>query len=166
MLYGLKQSPREWNTTVNNFMVGECSFVSQDEYEPNNIKKVYARPHRQQAREQFNSKWDMVYKFAVMSELFPLPDWIEALNCQFIYKRKRGHQGNGVKYKPRLTFQGYSQQFGVDFSDTYSQVVLTTTLCFVLALECLLSLQTTSLVITNSFLNAPLHIKVYINTPP
>ena len=140
--------------------------VSPDEQEPNTIKQAYARPDRQQWREAVDSEWDMVNKFAVLSEPMPLPDGTKALNCRWVFKRKRDHHGNVVKYKARLTPQGCFQHFGVDYSDTYAPVARMTTLRYVLALACLLSLQTTSLDFTNAFLNAPLHDDVYINAPP
>ena len=123
----------------------------------------YARPDRQQRRETVDAKWDMVNKFAVLSEPMPLPDGTKAVNWRWVFKWKRDHHGSVVNCKARLTPQGCFQHFGADYSDTYAPVARMTTLHYVLVLACLLSLQPTSLDFTNAFLNAQLHADVYIN---
>ena len=146
--------------------VGHSVSPDPDETEPNTIRQAYARPDRHQWREAVETEWEMVQKFNVLSEPMLLPAKTKALNCRWVFKRKRDHLGNVVKYKARLTPQGCFQHFGVDYSDTYAPVARMTTLRYVLALACLLNLSTTSVDFTNAFLNAPLHDDVYINAPP
>ena len=83
-----------------------------------------------------------------------------------MFKRKRDQHGRIIKYKARLTPQGCFQHFGVDYQDTYGPVARMATLRYVLALACLLQLQTSSCDFTNAFLNADLKEDVYLNAPP
>ena len=77
--------------------------VSPDEQKPSTIKQAYARPDREQWRATVDSERDMVNKFAVLSETMLLPDGTKALNCRWVFKRKRDHHDNVVKYKARLS---------------------------------------------------------------
>ena len=140
--------------------------VSPEEKEPNTIKQAYSLPDRQQWREAVEIEWNMVNKFNVLSDPIPAPAGSKPLNCRWVFKRKRDHLGNVIKYKARLTPQGCFQHFGIDYGDTYAPVARMTTLRYVLALASLLHLQTTSVDFTNAFLNAPLDEDVYINAPP
>ena len=95
-----------------------------------------------------------------------LPSGAKALNCRWVFKRKRYQFGNVIEYKARLTLQGCFHYFGVDYADTYAPVARMCTLRYVLALACLLGLHTSSCDFTNAFLNAELKEDVYINAPP
>jgi hypothetical protein len=140
--------------------------VKPDEPEPNTIKQAYALPDRGKWREAVDTEMDMIKHFNVFSFPMLLPSGAKALNCRWVFKRKRDQFGNVVKYKARLTPQGCFQHFGVDYADTYAPVARMCTLRYVLALATLLGLQTSSCDFTNAFLNAELKEDVYINAPP
>jgi hypothetical protein len=140
--------------------------VKPDESEPNTIKQACALPDRDKWREAVDTEMDMIRHFNVFSFPMLLPPGAKALNCRWVFKRKRDQFGNIVKHKARLTPQGCFQHFGVDYADTYAPVARMCTLRYVLALACLLGLQTSSCDFTNAFLNAELKEDVYINAPP
>ena len=140
--------------------------VSPDEREPNTIKQAFALPDRAKWREAVEAELDQIKQFNVFSEPMPLPPGKQALPSRWVFKRKRDHLGNIVKYKARLTPQGCYQHFGSDYADTYAPVARMATLRYVLALACLLGLQTSSCDFTNAFLNAELQEDVYVDAPP
>ena len=140
--------------------------VSPDDKEPNTIKQAYALPDRDKWREAVEIELDMLRQFNVFSPPMQLPRGAKPLSSRWVFKRKRDHLGNVVKYKARLTPQGCYQHFGVDYADTYAPVARMATLRYVLALACLLNLKTSSCDFTNAFLNAELKEDVYVNAPP
>ena len=142
------------------------SGVTPEEKEPNTIKQAYALPDRDKWREAVEAELEMIRQFNVFSEPMPLPPGAIPLSSRWVFKRKRDHLGNVIKYKARLTPQGCYQHFGVDYSDTYAPVARMATLRYVLALACLLHLRTSSCDFTNAFLNAELKEDVYVNAPP
>ena len=142
------------------------SGVTPEEKEPNTIKQAYALPDRDKWREAVDAEMEMIRQFNVFSDPMPLPQGAIPLTSRWMFKRKRDHLGNVIKYKARLTPQGCYQHFGVDYSDTYAPVARMATLRFVLALACLLQLRTSSCDFTNAFLNAELKEDVYISAPP
>ena len=140
--------------------------VVPDDSEPNTIRQAYALPDRDKWRESVDVEMEMIRQFNVFSFPMLLPSGAKALNCRWVFKRKRDQFGNMIKYKARLTPLGCFQYFGVDYADTYAPVARMCTLRYVLALACLLGLQTSSCDFTNAFLNAELKEDVYINAPP
>ena len=134
--------------------------------EPNTIKQAYALQDRDKWREAVEAELEMIRQFNVFSPPMKLPKGAIPLNSRWVFKRKRDHLGNVIKYKARLTPQGCYQHFGIDYSDTYAPVARMATLRYVLALACLLRLQTSSCDFTNAFLNAELKEDVYLNAPP
>ena len=53
-------------------------------------------------------------------ELTNLPSNCKAIGNQWVYRVKRDAQGSVVKYKARLTAQGFSQVPGVDYQETFA----------------------------------------------
>ncbi|XP_037810037.1 uncharacterized mitochondrial protein AtMg00820-like [Lucilia sericata] len=52
-------------------------------------------------------------------KVVPLPEGRKAIGCKWIYKIKRGSDGEILKYKARLVAQGFSQKYGVDYDEVF-----------------------------------------------
>lgn len=59
-----------------------------------------------------NQVWDII-KF---------PNDVKAIECKWVFKRKRDSQGNIERYKERLVVKGFSQREGIDCTKTYSPI--------------------------------------------
>ncbi|XP_047309919.1 uncharacterized mitochondrial protein AtMg00820-like [Impatiens glandulifera] len=55
-------------------------------------------------------------------ELVDLPDGKKIIGLKWVYKVKYSEDGLIQKHKARLVAKGYSQQPGIDFSETYAHV--------------------------------------------
>ncbi|XP_020519404.1 uncharacterized protein LOC110006749 [Amborella trichopoda] len=63
-------------------------------------------------------------------DLVPLLKDKIAIGCRWIYKIKIKADGYIKCYKAQLVAKGYSQQFGIDFTETFAHVAHITTVCF------------------------------------
>ena len=71
-----------------------------------------------------NNTWDLV----------DLSDNKNCISVKWIYKTKLNVDGDVEKYKGRLVSQGFSQQPGIDYNETFAPVAILDTVRMVLAI--------------------------------
>ena len=52
-----------------------------------------------------------------------LPSNVYTLGGKWVYKIKRGPQGEVVRYKARWVVYGFEQREGIDFNETFASVI-------------------------------------------
>ncbi|KAM2961779.1 hypothetical protein FF1_031321 [Malus domestica] len=142
---------------------GGFSFIAaiKDVEEPSTFRTASTSPHWQSAmQEEFNA-----LKTQGTWELVPSPPNRTIIGSKWVYKVKKNPDGSISRYKARLVAQGFSQEPGIDYSETFSPVVRHTTVRLILSLAAINKWELRQLDIKNAFLHGDLQEEVYMKQP-
>jgi hypothetical protein len=99
-------------------------------------------------------------------ELTHLPANQNPIDLRWVFSYKLRADGNVERHKARLVAKGYTQQWGIDFFEVWAPTGRLAAYRCLLAHAAHLSLPAYLLDFKTTFLNGPLHEKIYVNQPP
>lgn len=99
-------------------------------------------------------------------ELVPRPNNRNVYGCKWLYKNKFHSNGSHRCCKSRLVAKGYIQQYGRDYTTTFSPLIKATTIRIVLDIALSMNRPIQQLDVNNAFLQGTLEDEVYMEQPP
>lgn len=87
------------------------------------------------------------------------------VGCRYTFKLKRNKNGEVSRYKARLVAQGFSQEPGVDFGETFAPVAKMLSLRIILAIAVKYNLIVEQADAVSAFLQANLEEEIFMRTP-
>ncbi|KAI0505062.1 hypothetical protein KFK09_016019 [Dendrobium nobile] len=97
--------------------------------------------------------------------LVPAPSTNSILGCKWTYRLKRDATGSITQHKARLVAQGFNQQQGLDYHETFSPVAKLPTIRILLTIATQRHWSLLQLDVTNAFLHGDLEEDVYMSQP-
>ncbi|CAM8902329.1 unnamed protein product [Rhodiola kirilowii] len=97
--------------------------------------------------------------------LVDLPPGHKALGNKWIFRKKRKVDGTIDKFKARLVIQGFRQNYGMDYFDTYAPVARISTIRLLIALASIHKLLVHQMDVKTAFLNGDLEEEIYMKQP-
>jgi hypothetical protein len=101
---------------------------------------------------EINNTWDLV----------DLPEGKNNIGVKWVYKTKLNEKGEDEKYKARLVAQGFSQQPGIDYNETFAHVERIDTVRMVLTIAAHNRWIMNHMNVKSTFLNGYLEEEVYV----
>ncbi|GKC36015.1 retrovirus-related pol polyprotein from transposon TNT 1-94 [Tanacetum coccineum] len=152
-------------------MAKELSAASAHEYlfvdflseeEPKKVFEAFKHPGwvdvMQEELKQFsrNKVWTLV----------PAPYAKTIIGSKWVFRNKRDKTGIVIKNKARLVAQGYNQQEGIDYDETFSPVARLEAIRIFLAFATYMNFTVYQMDVKSAFLNGKLKEEVYVKQPP
>ena len=103
-----------------------------------------------------NHTWDLV----------TLPPGKSVVGCKWIYKIKTHSNGSIERYKTRLIVKSFTQEYGVDYEETFTLVARISSIRALLAIAAASKLDIFQMDVKNAFLNRDLSEELYMQPPP
>ncbi|GJW63308.1 retrovirus-related pol polyprotein from transposon TNT 1-94 [Tanacetum coccineum] len=99
-------------------------------------------------------------------ELVPNPKDITRIETKWIIRNKLDKNSVVSRNKARLVAQGYNQQEGIDYDETYAPVAGLESIRILLAYACALDFKLFQMDVKSAFLNDFISEEVYVAQPP
>ncbi|GJR43002.1 retrovirus-related pol polyprotein from transposon TNT 1-94 [Tanacetum coccineum] len=98
-------------------------------------------------------------------ELVPNPKNMTIIGTKWVYRNKLDKNGVVSRNKARLVAQGYNQQEGIDYDETYAPVARLESIRILLAYACALDFRLFQMDVKSAFLNGFINEEVYVAQP-
>ncbi|KAH9779268.1 retrovirus-related pol polyprotein from transposon RE1 [Citrus sinensis] len=135
--------------------------TAHNSLEPSSVDEALADPKWQAAMQL---EYDALIQNKTWS-LVPMDPVHKLVGCKWVFRTKYNPDGSVSKYKARLVAKGFHQTAGVDYSETYSPVVKSSTVRVILSLAVMQGWNVRQIDINNAFLNGDLTEDVYMQQP-
>ena len=132
--------------------------------EPETVQEALNSPQNKLWQKAMKTEYDSLINNGVF-RLVELPEGHNVVDNKWVFKIKRNSDGSVQRYKARLVARGFSQQPGVDFSETFSPVTRYTSVRMLLAIANQLDLEVHQMDVQTAFLNGKLQEEIYMKQP-
>ena len=146
-------------SSIQNNIAFSC-FVSQ--IEPKKVEEALDDSHwllaMQEELNQFvrNDVWELV----------PKPKDTSIIGTKWVFRNKLDEDGKIVRNKARLVAQGYNQQEGIDYDETFAPVARLESIRMLLSFACHKNFKLCQMDVKSAFLNGVVNEQVYVKQAP
>ena len=97
-------------------------------------------------------------------DLVPRPKWFNIIGTKWVFRNKLNEQGEVVRNKARLVAQGYSQQEGIDYNETFAPVTRLESIRLLISFAVQNNITLYQMDVKSAFLNGYIEEEVFPST--
>ncbi|GJY20318.1 putative ribonuclease H-like domain-containing protein [Tanacetum coccineum] len=140
----------------------ECIFVDfLSEEEPKKVSEALQHPRWVDAMQDKLNQFDINKVWT----LVPAPYGKTIIGSKWVFRNKRDETGIVIKNKARLVAQGYNQQEGIDYDETFAPIAKLKAIRIFLAFSTYMNFIVYQMDVKSTFLNIKLKEEVYVKQP-
>ena len=139
-----------------------CFSTILSHYEPQSYAEASSNPIWQKAMDDELQALNKTHTW----DLVDLPNGKKAMGCKWVYKIKTHSDGSIDRYKARLVAKGFTQEYGIDYEETFAPVARLTSVRSLIAVAAVRRWELFQMDVKNAFLNGELTEEVYMSPPP
>lgn len=151
----------------NNLFASDCEMLLMAmmiNNEPEQYDDAVSCDNKKEWIEAMNDEYNSLTKNKTWY-LVNLPENKKAIDNRWVYKIKYSLNGEIDRYKARLVVRGVTQEYGVDYNETFSPVVKFSSLRTILAIAAALNLKLKQFDVKTAFLHSDLDEEIYMKQP-
>ncbi|XP_070008331.1 putative mitochondrial protein AtMg00820 [Nicotiana tabacum] len=95
-------------------------------------------------------------------KLIPKPDNVSVIRTKWVFRNKLNEDGKVIRNKARLVAQGYSQQEGVDYDETFTPVARLESIRILLVYASFKGFRLFQMDVKSAFLNGFIEEEVFV----
>ncbi|KAK2403016.1 hypothetical protein QL285_052490 [Trifolium repens] len=159
LILGNKESPRKTRPAYqqNDSLLGLISMIEHKNVDEALTDDGWIVAMQDELNQfQRNDVWDLV----------PRPTHKNIIGTKWVFRNKLNEQGEVVRNKARLVAQGYSQQEGIDFTETFAPVARLEAIRLLLSYAVNKGITLYQMDVKSAFLNGVISEEVYVKQPP
>ena len=135
------------------------------ETDPLTVRDALQRPEADEWTDAIRAELDSM-RTADVWDLVTLPEGKTAIGSKFVFRTKYDAQGNVTRRRARLVAQGFTQQYGVDYLETYAPVARFASIRAILAMVAHHDWELDQMDVKSAYLNGVLEEEVYMKQAP
>lgn len=141
------------------------SNIVVDGRDPLDYREATAGPNKEAWMESMRKELNNMERLHVY-ELTELPPGRKAIGCKWVFKTKRGADGEPTELKSRLVAQGFTQKYLIDYNQVHAPVARTGSIKLLATIAVHLGLKAHQLDVKAAFLHGELSEEIYMRQPP
>ncbi|GKU98443.1 hypothetical protein SLEP1_g11451 [Rubroshorea leprosula] len=172
--------PSSTSSSTNELVVPSSSHPTRVRKPPNYLRDYHCFPavtslHEPQSYQEASSNplWQQAMQDELQAlentrtwDLVDLPTEKSLIGCKWVYKIKTRSDGSVERYKAHLVAKGFTQEYGIDYEETFAPVARLTSVRSLLAIAAIWRWKLFQMDVKNAFLNGDLEEEVYMKPPP
>uniref|UniRef100_A0A2M4CV35 Putative pol polyprotein n=1 Tax=Anopheles darlingi TaxID=43151 RepID=A0A2M4CV35_ANODA len=147
---------------LDDYIVG---IAKSEDIEPTSWQEAMKSSHHDEWKEAMDAEMFSHEKNSTW-EVTELPPDKKAIGCRWVFKLKKNELGNVVRFKARLVAQGFNQQYGVDYDETFAPVTRFNTIRVFLTICGRDRLIAKHLDVATAYLHGDIKEEIYMRQPP